>query len=182
MNENTENDMRYIIVTALKLMIIVMVSVSVLGYVNSVTEEKIARIEIERFENGLREVIPLASEFDKSGENVFDAYNDNGKHLGEIYLVEIKGYNDVIKMLIGIDNNGKIIKVKILKHLETPGVGARIVDDPGFLKQFEGKKIDMISRDNKNRRNIDAITGASISSNAVIEGVKTAIKMRSEDK
>ncbi len=170
-----------IIITGVKLMFIVMVSVSILSYVNSITEERIANIEKERFERGLREVVPLAYDFEKIDENVFVAYSKGGSIRGKIYFVESKGYNGVIEMLVGINSGGRIIKVSVVKHMETPGLGSN-VDDEDFLKQFEGKSIEQIGLAKKGSGDIDAISGATTSSNAVINGVRSAIEMWGDDR
>ena len=173
------SDTKEIIVTGLKLMMIVMVSVSILGYVNSITEKKIEKARIEKTEKSLRIVMPSAAGFRVIESGIFEAYNEENDNIGTIYLVESKGYNDMIQLLVGIDNMGRITKVKILTHLETPGIGSRIVDDVEFLEQFEGKNTEELVTDTGS---FDAISGATTSSNAVNDGVKKAIRMWSEDR
>jgi len=82
------------------------------------------------------------------------------------------GYRGPINMLITIDSEDKISKIKILEHNETEGVGARICEQ-GFLDQFRGKTADEVIA----RKGVDAITGATISSNAVIEAAGIAVKV-----
>jgi len=81
------------------------------------------------------------------------------------------GYCGPINMLVTIDSDGKIKNIKILKHNETAGVGARICE-PNFLKQFSGHTADEVMA----RKGVDAITGATISTSAVIETVGKAVK------
>ena len=164
-----------IIATGLKLMLIVMVSVSLLGYINSITEKRIASLEIARFEEGLMTIIPQAEGFIKIRGYVFSAYDENNDEIGRIYLVESKGYWGMIELLVGIDGEGRILKTSVIKHMETPGIGSKIVDNEDFLRQFEGKTAGDISLGR-----VDAISGATVSSNAVIEGVKSAMKMWSD--
>lgn len=168
-----QGDDERIITTGLKLMLIVMVSVSLLGYINSITEERIASLEIMRFEEGLREVVPQAEGFVKIREDVFSAYDE----IGKIYLVDSRGYGGAIEMLVGIDGQGRILKVCVIKHMETPGIGSKIVEDDDFLRQFEGMDVGDVDLGG-----VDAISGATVSSNAVVEGIKTAVKMWSDER
>lgn len=81
------------------------------------------------------------------------------------------GYGGPINMLITIDPEGKISNIRILGHNETEGIGARICEQD-FLNQFKGKAADEVIT----RKGVDAITGATISSNAVIEAAGKAVK------
>jgi electron transport complex protein RnfG len=97
---------------------------------------------------------------------------------GKAVSVSPRGYSGPINMLVGVDRLGKLIGIMILNQTETPGLGAN-VSRPIFLNQFIGKtdkdpiepKID-----------IDAITGATISSRAVCSGVKQALEKAREAK
>jgi len=91
---------------------------------------------------------------------------------GVTVTVKPQGYGDKIEMLVGIDRLGKVSGVKVLNHRETAGLGANIVK-PEFLGQFKGKS----SKDPlEPKKDIEAITGATISSRAVCNGVKEALK------
>jgi electron transport complex protein RnfG len=99
------------------------------------------------------------------------------------YVVESygKGYSSYINVLISVDENFVVKKVSILHHAETPGLGDEIERDY-FLNQFAGKTIDhLIVEKKETQENIQAITGATISSRAVTEdAVKNAVKMLME--
>ena len=86
----------------------------------------------------------------------------DGMVVGVVVLSYAMGFGGPIGILIGIDMNGTIVGVEILEHLETPGIGSRITEDV-FLNQFIGKHPPI---------NVDAITGATISSQAVIGRIK----------
>lgn len=93
---------------------------------------------------------------------------------GRAISVSPKGYSGPIDMLVGIDPQGKVSGVKILNHRETPGLGANIVR-PKFLDQFKGKTLkDPIEP----KKDIDALTGATISSKGVCDGVKEALRKK----
>ncbi len=96
------------------------------------------------------------------------------------YVVESfgKGYSSYINILISVDNNLVVKKVNILHHAETPGLGDEIERDY-FLNQFVGKTVDhLVVLKKETKEDIQAITGATISSRAVTEdAAKNAVKM-----
>jgi electron transport complex protein RnfG len=92
--------------------------------------------------------------------------------VGLVVKVAPRGYSSEIVMLVGVDPELRVKGMKILSQRETPGLGAN-VEKPKFQKQFIGKGVkDTIEP----KKDIDAITGATISSRAVCEGVKTVLK------
>jgi electron transport complex protein RnfG len=102
----------------------------------------------------------------------------NGTGIG--YIVESygKGYSSYINILVTVDNDYVVKKVNILHHAETPGLGDEIERDY-FLNQFTGKTVEhlkVVKRETE--EDIQAITGATISSRAVTEdAVKNAVIM-----
>ncbi len=99
------------------------------------------------------------------------------------YVVESfgKGYSSYINVLVAVDNDFVVKKVKILHHAETPGLGDEIERDY-FLNQFIDKTIEhLIVEKKETQENVQAITGATISSRAVTEdAVRNAVKMLKE--
>lgn len=91
------------------------------------------------------------------------------------YVVRMVGYgysSDGIDMLIGLDANAAVTGVFIFSHSETPGLGEKATK-PDFLQQFEGKGInDPIA----SGTDVDAISGATSSSMAVIGTVRKAVQ------
>jgi len=159
-----------------KLMVICFFASLVLAFVYQKTKPV---IELQRFKEEqalLREVLPQADSFkERTSGSVFyyEAGKDN-KIVGYILKTNSPGYGGDIKMLVGIDPYGTVEGVAILEHSETPGLGANISeikkgdDKPWFLEQFEKKEVvDLDFGD------IDTITGATISSKAVFDGVKS---------
>jgi electron transport complex protein RnfG len=91
---------------------------------------------------------------------------------GVVREAVVRGYAGEIRLLVGIDEKGKISGLKVLSHQETPGLGANIVQ-PRFLDQFKGKTAaDKLEA----KQDIDAISGATISSRAVCSGVRQAVR------
>jgi electron transport complex protein RnfG len=107
-----------------------------------------------------------------------------GKKAGETigYLVSTygKGYSSYISILVAVRKDLKIKSINILGHAETPGLGDEIERDY-FKKQFEGKaleQIEVVKAEGTDK--IQAISGVTISSRAVTNGVKEAMKLLKE--
>jgi len=138
-----------------------------LAVVNSITKVRIiAQAEAEE-EASLKEVLPEATHFEpvKSGNDIiyYKAHNKDGKFIGVAFKALAKGYSSIIETMAGLALDGNITAIKILNHNETPGLGARIADS-SFTGQFANKNIRGLNE-------VQAITGATISSKAVIDSV-----------
>ncbi|MBU1062021.1 MAG: FMN-binding protein [Candidatus Omnitrophica bacterium] len=113
---------------------------------------------------------------------------------GYVFIAKKYGYSSVVETMVGINNDGTITGIRILNQNETPGLGAKIVEVvsnktllkalkgifsrekesegkllPYFTEQFKGRHIRRLELSNGN---IQAITGATISSKAVAESIK----------
>jgi len=88
-----------------------------------------------------------------------------------------KGYSSHIQMLVSLDKAMKIKDVKILHQQETPGLGDQVEDRKLFLDQFRGKGLlQLVLIKGETKENIQAISGATISSRAVTNGVKDGVQ------
>jgi electron transport complex protein RnfG len=150
------------------LSLICMVAAGLLAGVNSLTSSKIISQANAEETAGLKEVLPLADYFEpvKSGDKVlyYKGVNAKGEPLGLAFKASGKGYSSTIETLAGMSYDGKISAIKILSQNETPGLGTR-VNEGQFLGQFSGKMGTELN-------GVQAITGASISSKAIIDSVK----------
>jgi len=156
--------------------VICLVATLVLAAVHEVTKPKIeeqARIEREA---ALKEVSPGADTFKaETADDIeyYEAYK-GGELTGYCLKLMARGYGGYIHMVAGIDKDGVITGVRILEHAETPGLGSKMTEvkpgeeDPWFLRQFVGKSAASIEV----KKNIDAITGATISSRVVTDAVR----------
>ena len=91
------------------------------------------------------------------------------------------GYAGAIDLLIAVDANGRLLGVKTLKQLETPGLGAMIADWPNaWLRVFSGKSRtepgDSGWALKKDQGQFDQIAGATITSRAVINAIHDALR------
>lgn len=109
-------------------------------------------------------------------ENWFVAQQGE-KTIAYVVPAQSKGYGGAIKMLVAITPEGKVIGFDITSHNETPGLGDNANKEP-FKSQFKGKEAAAleVTKDKSNKENIQAMTGATISSRAVTKGVKEAVE------
>ncbi len=98
---------------------------------------------------------------------------------GSGYALKVLGAGykgDTIEMALGIDSEGNISGVKIISHSETAGLGANAAK-PAFLNQFIGVsalKPIICVKGNPAENEIDAITGATKTSNGIVTAINTA--------
>lgn len=104
------------------------------------------------------------------------AAKQSGEVIAYVVPVSTKGYGGEIKMLVAVNTDGTVIDFNILSSNETPGLGDNASKD-SFRSQFIGKASDSmeVTKDSTNTENIQAMTGATISSTAVTNGVKEAL-------
>lgn len=95
------------------------------------------------------------------------------------YCVEVtsSGYGGDIEMVVGVDMEDKVTNVNIVSMSETPGLGSK-AQDAAFLDQFQGKMDGLTVKTNggAGENQVDAVTGATVSSKAVTSGVQAALK------
>jgi electron transport complex protein RnfG len=104
-----------------------------------------------------------------------------GKVIAYVVPGETKGYGGPIKMQVAVTTDGKVIDYNILSANETPGLGDNAAKEP-FRNQFKEKKADHLTvvKDPSDKEDIQAMTGATISSKAVTKGVKEAVEAVTE--
>lgn len=161
-----------IIKPVLVLVCICLVVTALLAYINSVTSPIIAKAEQEKTEQAMSEVLFEADGFKKLEiENLPDRVTEvysaqNGS--GYVFMLITKGYGGDMKLICGIKADGTIEQCKTLSHAETSGLGSKTAEDP-YRNQYCGKNPDTLSE-------VDAITGATISSTAYKNAIVDAFK------
>lgn len=120
-------------------------------------------------------VFPSGEEFIERTTEDGDVYFDvmvNGATVGRIYRASPSGYGGPMELLIGI-GDGRVTGVEIFAMLETPGFGEKVAD-PSFTDQFVGRRADDPVAI---REDIDAVSGATISSRALTKGVREVLDL-----
>ncbi len=164
-------------VVLLKLVVLSVVAAAVLGAIYIPTQVELKIYQQEQKELALVDVMPLADHFDpvKSGDEIlyYRALDADNNLVGYSFFHDQSGSQDTITIAGGIDTEYKVTGVKIMSHAETPGLGAKITE-LAFTDQFIGvAQSDLML--SKNDGAIDAITGATVSSVAVIDGIQAKI-------
>jgi len=106
----------------------------------------------------------------------------NGEHAGIAFEISSQGYGGNIQLMAGVTSEGNISGIKVLNHSETPGLGANINTEK-FTSQFSGMNLDKtVWKVRKTGGDVDQVTGATISSAAVLEAVYDGLKFTAEHK
>ncbi len=164
-------------ILAIILFIIASLSGFLLSYIYSTTKPIIKKNEKIKEQNNLKILMPDIKNFEKIN-NYFKVYGNNNKVIGYVFKTSAKGYSSEVVCNVGINSEGKVTGVIIISEAETPGLGSKIEEvregekEPYYLAQYKGKNENEI-----NFENIQAISGATISSRAVLNSVKKAFKI-----
>lgn len=170
-------------------MIVVLTSTAILSGGVLASVYRVAHPLIEG--NRLRElkkaifiVLPGAvdyEEINKEGITIYKGIDRDGGEIGYAFVSEGPGFQGKIKMMVGLSTDMKTLTgMKVLEELETPGLGNRIEEEE-FQGQFKGLEIEPKIGYVKNKKpekpyEIQAITGATISSRAVVEAINRDVK------
>ena len=161
------------------LLLIAAVVAGLLGLVNHITADKIAAINEEKTAASMQEVLPADSyneiAYTGSDPTVVKVY----EAVGAGYVVEVapSGFGGTIDMVVGVGADGTVTGVAIINMSETSGLGANASKE-SFRSQYVGKSGELaVSKDGGE---IDALTGATITSRAVTRGVNSALAAAAE--
>lgn len=164
------------------------------GFLMKVDEWAEPKIEVHRqkaTEEAIFKVHPKAKSYEKVNvdKELYQVFDENKNPIGFALPFIGNGFQGKIRVIIGIENNlEKLTGIQVLEQLETPGLGTKIVEDPSrpddpfwFPNQFidlsvqpEIKWVKGIAPDEPNE--IEAITGATISSKSLIKILNDGIK------
>jgi electron transport complex protein RnfG len=150
---------------------VVLISVSLLMAVNNVTAPEVKAQQEDKIKSLLSGIFPQMGTYDYEDE-IYTVYQDD-KEIGYAFLANGKGYGGGINILVGLDRDFIVKKVIIVSNTETPGLGSKITKN-SFTDQFAGLSAGDIFL-KKNGGKIDAVTGATISSDAVVEAVRNTM-------
>jgi len=155
-----------------------------LAFTNSRTAGPIAEARQAEMRQALADVLPP---FDNRPNETVCTLQENGQTWtfyvarqagafagAAVETSSLKGYGGTIRIMVGINADHAIHRFKILQQQETPGLGTKIAD-PAFQAQFASRPFRPDAcRLKKDGGDIEAITGATISSRAVAEALRAA--------
>ena len=190
-------DPKYIIELTLKLCVTCLIVAGLLGVVNMVTAPNITAINKAKTEAAMKAVVadpdnstfsdPLAltdemtAAAQAGGGSLVEAYavQVGGADAGYALKIDASGSQGIITMMVGLDAEGAVTGVSVVKHSETAGIGTKVMgNEPNnkgvpVLDQFIGKSAADGTLNVGS--NVDAITGATVSSKGITAGVNTAL-------
>ena len=203
--------MKTILHYGLVLLIIAGVAGVGLSLVDRITKGPIAEAQSKRLEEGQKLAFPSASSFgelkkletDGTTIEYYEVFDEGKNVIGYELLYSVGGYQSRIKVLTGIEPDGKVVAIRVLEQAETPGLGAEVdalpsnqsllcafvslfspepekeeSNIPWFQAQFSGKTPeDLIVVKTKDPKHITALSGATITSTAVTKAVKEPIEL-----
>ena len=185
---------KFILKVAGTLTVISLVVAALLGFVNSITADKIAEIDAENTRIAMSAVAPEGSEFgDKievTDDMVAAAATQSGKILelypvtnggaeaGYVMKISASGSQGTIVMMVGVDANKAVTGVSVVSHSETSGIGTKVVGNESntagvpVLDQFVGLSGagSLVVGSN-----ITAISGATVSTKGITMGANAAL-------
>lgn len=157
--------------------LIALVAGCALGFTNELTSPVIAEQTVAAAAEARRAVLPEAVDFEElaleAGSALDSCYKAtaNGAEVGYTGQITVKGYGGDVEVVVGVDGSGVITGINVggANFSETAGLGAK-AKEPGFTEQFKGLTSPLVLKDN-----VDSITGASITSGAVVDGVNAVL-------
>ena len=185
---------KFILKVAGTLTVISLVVAALLGFVNSITADKIAEIDAENTRIAMSAVAPEGSEFgDKievTDDMVAAAATQSGKILelypvtnggaeaGYVMKISASGSQGTIVMMVGVDATNAITGISVVSHAETSGIGTKVVgnepnaDGVPVLDQFIGMSGAGSLVVGKT---VTAISGATVSTKGINMGANAAL-------
>ena len=175
--KTNESIVKYVLRLAGTLFLITAIVAMALAAVNSVTAPAIAQLNYEKTQAAIQAVLP-------GGGDEIDFTDETGLvsvvYKGEAgYAVQVApgGFDGPITMMVGVDFEGNILGISVIKHTETAGLGAVAAAKTSAGEAFRGQFVGLSGSVSvtKDGGQIDSITGATITSRAVCVGVQAAL-------
>ena len=176
----------------LNLLIISAVAALLLALTNSVTASTIAQRNEQANAEARKLVLESAQDFEQVKDvktdnskgvevsEIYEAKDASGNTVGYTLKVLPSGYGGTIELMVGIDSaKGQVSGINVVSNSETAGLGAKATN-PEFSDQYKGKPLEELSvlkNGTPGDTDIKAISGATITSTAVTNGVDAAIEV-----
>ena len=174
-----ESNVGFIVRLAVTLFLISAVTAGLLAGVNSITAPVIAKANEAKTQEAVEAVLP------GGGKQIDFAGSDPSGLVSAVYAsdagyavkVAPSGFGGAIEMMVGVDKGGNVLGISIIKHAETPSLGAvaaaKGAAGESFRDSFKGLSGEV--KVSKDGGEADTISGATITSRAVANGVNIAL-------
>ena len=177
--KTNENIVMYVLRLAGTLFLIAAVVALALAGVNSVTAPAIEKLNAQKTQDAIAAVLPGG--FDTEVTDFADATGLVSKVYqgANGYAVEVGpgGFDNTITLMVGVDNEGKVLGISVVSHTETAGLGAVAAAKTSAGEAFRGEFVGATGSVavTKDGGEVEAITGATITSRAICVGVNAAL-------
>ncbi len=160
-------------------------SVSV-AVVNQVTIDPIKEANEKAVESALQAVLPSFDKLEnKQVEeggfmlDIYTAYSGDEVVGYAAKTSSLSGYAGLIELIMGVSPSGELLNIQVVKQSETPGLGAKILDeDNNLITSLKGEDLNTYDlRVAKDGGEVDALTGSTITSRAYLEAVKLGFEV-----
>lgn len=165
----------------LVLLIVGVLAAAALGFTNEITKKTIEEQRIAAREAAMKVIIPEAKSFEETEDpKYYWAKDADGTVIGAIVFTYPNGFGGPVEVITGVGVDGTVKGVRMGNHTETPDLGSR-AKNPEFYEQYTGKSTEqpivVIKIGEPKENEIIAITGATVTSNAMTSGVMEAIEI-----
>ncbi len=183
-----ENNKLFILKLAAILFAITFTATLLLTLCNYITKGQIEKLALENAEKARQEVI-AGAEFtpveldavtaEKYGDAEVFTATKNREFAGWCVQLKATGYIGPIDMIVGINPDRSFAGIKIISMSETPGLGAKTADKVFYSQFAEGKsgELAVVKTKTDKANEIQAVTGATISSRAITNAANTALEL-----
>lgn len=168
--------MKKILHLTIFLALVAAISGGALAFANNLTAPIIAENALAAEKENLKIMYPNASDADfqqvdvkgnsKTIEKIFTVEGQ-----GTIFKLQVTGYKDGTSFMVSFDDQGMVSNYVVISNGDTQGIGSKVADDT-FVKSIVGKK---------GSEKLDTISGATISSTPVVNGINEAAKYLAEN-
>ncbi len=164
----------------LTLLVVCAVAALVLAFTNNITREVIEIQVKEANEASVKEIFGKDADIEQMGKDELASYKEKVKGLVEIFTIkdssgaalgyaiksETSGYKSGVNTLTGVNAEGEVLGVKVISHQETSGIGTNATTEE-HLGKFKGVNLN-------GEVNVEAVSGATKTSNGILSGVNIA--------
>lgn len=151
-----------------RLLVICLAVAAIVSLVNELTKARYAEILVEERKSAMTGIFGVTElSYHELVDGIYEIMAED-QLLGYCVQATTAGFGGDMSLMVGFSGDRSLRGVQILSHSETPGLGAR-VNDASYLAQYNGKTGTL-----QLGSDIDAISGATISSRAVLAGVSAA--------
>lgn len=151
---------------------------ALLALTNALTIDVIAKATLEKEETARMLVLSDATSFEASADETYYIGYCDGEIVGYVFSTEANGYGGAISVMTGISTNSTITGVTIVSHDETPGLGSN-AEKTEFTDQYQqnSTEFSVVKNTEAGDGEIEALTGATITSKAVTTAVNIATEL-----